>query len=291
MSAAPHTPKRLREQTVESVDGTRLAVREAGPEGAPAILCLHGWSQHGLCWQKQLQGGLTARFRVIAPDLRGHGASDKPREPSAYDHSAPWAGDVAALIETLGLHRPILVGWSMGGWAIADYLRVHGAGALGGVVTIGTVPRIGAAAPPELMARRRPEVTAEGMYSANHLAEIDAAIAFAKAMMASPPSKRDLAFLTGLMMHCPPGVRRPCRTRSEDWREAWAGLDRPALIIQGAAERVCFAEQAEELADTIPNAQLETYPGCGHMAFWERPDRFEADLAAFSDRVQSEALA
>ncbi|MEM8597592.1 MAG: alpha/beta fold hydrolase, partial [Pseudomonadota bacterium] len=108
MSAAPHTPKRLREQTIESVDGTRLAVREAGPEGAPAILYLHGWSQHGLCWQKQLQGGLTARFRVIAPDLRGHGASDKPREPSAYDHSAPWAGDVAALIETLGLHRPIL---------------------------------------------------------------------------------------------------------------------------------------------------------------------------------------
>jgi pimeloyl-ACP methyl ester carboxylesterase len=274
---------RLRE--VAGGGGLRLALREAGPEDAPAILLLHGWSQHSLVWLRQLEGPLARRFRLVALDLRGHGASEKPVAAEAYDRGEPWAADIAALIAGLGLRRPVAVGWSMGGWVLGDYLRRHGDGALGGLVLVGATPRIGARADPALMARRKADVRAEGMYGTDQRAEIEAAIAFARAMTAAPLSKRDMAFLVGLMMHCPPPVRRAARLRDEDWRAAFAAVAVPAMIVQGGAERVCLPEMAAELAEAMPAAEFHTIPGAGHLVFWERPGPFDTILAAFAARI------
>jgi pimeloyl-ACP methyl ester carboxylesterase len=59
-------------------------------------------------------------------DIRGHGRSDKPLDPNAYDDSAQWAADVNNVITGLGLKQPVLCGWSYGGAIICDYLRAHG---------------------------------------------------------------------------------------------------------------------------------------------------------------------
>ncbi|MEM7497242.1 MAG: alpha/beta hydrolase [Pseudomonadota bacterium] len=275
----------IRLSEIEGAPGISLALREAGSEDAPPIILLHGWSQSSLSWRQQLEGTLAQRFHLLAPDLRGHGASSKPEDPAAYASGGGWAADIAALVARCAPARPVIVGWSMGGMVLADYLRIHGDAALAGIVTVGTVPRMGAKGDPVLMARRKPDVRAEGMYHADHLVQLDTAIAFARAMTTSPLSKRDLAFHVGLMMSCPPAVRRAARLRDEDWRDAWAAVRCPALVLQGGAERVCFLPQAEELAATIPGAALEVMPGCGHMPFWEQPAAFDARLEIFADHA------
>ena len=62
----------------------------------------------------------------MAYDLRGHGMSQAPLEPEHYTNGQLWADDLAAIIEQLRLDRPVLVGWSYGGFIICDYLRAHG---------------------------------------------------------------------------------------------------------------------------------------------------------------------
>jgi pimeloyl-ACP methyl ester carboxylesterase len=261
--------------------GVRLAVRAAGPEGAPAILFLHGWCQGGLAFSKQLAGPLAGRFRLAAPDLRGHGASAKPDEPEAYRDGRLWAEDVAGVIAALGLARPVLVGWSMGGWVAFDYLR-HGGEDIAGLVLIGATSRSGAMEDPARLARH-------DILSDDQGRALEATIAFLRACTAAPLSKRDLAFLTGLNAVVPPAVRAACRAREEDWRGDLAALSRPALVIHGMADRLCPEEAVAEVIEALPRARRLDYRGAGHMPFWEAPERFDADLAAFMDGPAREA--
>ncbi len=274
---------------VTGAGGVRLAARRAGPEGAPSVLFLHGWSQHSMCWAKQMRGPLAERLRMGAIDLRGHGESDKPEDPAAYRSSELWAEDIRAAIAGLGLERPVLVGWSMGGWVAADYLRVHGDAEIAGLVLIGSSPRVGAMADPAVLARRRAEVRAEGAYEADQEVQIAALLAFVKAMTAAPLSKREMAMAVAWAMPTPPGVRAACRLRDEDWRAALGRVSVPALVIQGAAERVCLPPVYEEMLATIPGAEGRVYPRSGHMAFWEEAERFDADLAGLVARAAREA--
>ena len=92
-------------------DGTRLYYELTGPEDAPVILQfgggLFGRHNFGL-----VNDGFRERFRLLAFDARGYGASDHPRE--AYTIEG-WAGDGAALLEAVGLERAFVHGTSMGG--------------------------------------------------------------------------------------------------------------------------------------------------------------------------------
>lgn len=259
-----------------------LACREAGPAKARPVILLHGWSQSSVVFASQLAGDLARRYRLIAPDLRGHGASDKPLDPAPYADGSGFAADLAGLIEALGLDRPVVLGWSMGGWVVADTLRLYGP-LFGAVVLTGSVARAGAA-DPERMARRKPDVRAEGMFDPDPAVAAEAAVAFARAMTAAPLSKRDLAVLVAQMMACPPGVRRAARLRDADWRGDLARHDGPALVIRGAADRVCLADQAAEAAGAL-GAEVVTVPGAGHLPFRERPDAFDAALGGFLDRL------
>jgi pimeloyl-ACP methyl ester carboxylesterase len=272
----------MKTHRIEGADGVGLHVVETGPETAPPLLLIHGWSQHHLSWSRQLNGPLAQSFRLVAPDLRGHGASDKPRDASAYDHGAPWAGDIAAIIDALALERPVLVGWSMGGWVACDYLAACGDGAIGGLVLVGSSARTGALADPAIAAKRPPEVRAEGMYAADQAEALAATVAFVEACFARPLPPRDLARMVGFNMLVPPEVRRAARLRAADHRPALAALTRPAMVVQGEEERICLPEIFAEVVAALPGPRVERYSGCGHAPFWEDAARFDADLADFA---------
>jgi len=261
--------------------GIPLYVRDEGPTDAPAILLIHGWSQHHLSWTKQLESDLAKEFRLIAPDLRGHGESGKPAEPEAYNHSRPWADDIAAIIDELGLHKPILVGWSMGTDVVCDYLRVHGPSSISGIAFVGGSIRAMTEDEASEPARARSLRTWKGMCSKNPKAAMDSTIAFLKSCMAAPLSKQDLAFMTGLNALCPAPIRGHMLSRAEDYRTDLDGLTLPAMIIYGTAEKVCPPELAREAAEVLPHAQAHAYSGTGHCPFWEKPDRFNRHLAEF----------
>lgn len=98
----------------ESFDGVSITYRDCG-EG-PSVILLHGAAvDSALNWEVPglIQRLEECRFRVIAPDARGHGSSDKPHDPHAYAGGA-LSRDVIALIDHLDLPHVALVGYSMG---------------------------------------------------------------------------------------------------------------------------------------------------------------------------------
>lgn len=93
--------------------GLRTHVALAGPEDAPPILLVHGWPQNWWSWRRVIPG-LVDRFRVIVPDLRGHGWTEAPR---AGYQKEQLSLDLVALLDVLEIERVTWVGHDWGGWA------------------------------------------------------------------------------------------------------------------------------------------------------------------------------
>jgi pimeloyl-ACP methyl ester carboxylesterase len=102
------------------VNGVGIEFEVTG-EGEPVVL-LHGFPDTGRLWRNQVPALADAGFRVIVPDLRGYGASDKPAEVDAY--AIPFlAGDVLGVLDHLGIERAHVVGHDWGAalaWAIGS---------------------------------------------------------------------------------------------------------------------------------------------------------------------------
>jgi pimeloyl-ACP methyl ester carboxylesterase len=92
--------------------GLRMHVALAGPPDAPPLLLLHGWPQNWWLWRGIIPA-LAPHFRVIAPDLRGHGWSEAPA--GGYEKEQ-LASDIFALLDTLGVSRVTWVGHDWGGY-------------------------------------------------------------------------------------------------------------------------------------------------------------------------------
>jgi pimeloyl-ACP methyl ester carboxylesterase len=90
----------------------RTHVASAGPEDAPPIVLVHGWPQNWWAWRRVIPG-LVGRFRVIVPDLRGHGWTEAPK--TGYEKEQ-LTSDLLALLDVLGMHRVTWVGHDWGGW-------------------------------------------------------------------------------------------------------------------------------------------------------------------------------
>ena len=102
-----------------SVNGVRLHLLEAG--SGPLVILLHGFPENCYAWSGQIPPLVKAGFRVVAPDLRGYHASDKPKGIHAY-RLDQLASDVEALILALGEDSAYVVGHDWGGviaWMVA----------------------------------------------------------------------------------------------------------------------------------------------------------------------------
>ncbi|MEV0197585.1 alpha/beta hydrolase [Nonomuraea sp. NPDC050691] len=111
-----------------AVNGIKLSFREEGDPGSPALVLLHGRTADHNDWNGITQH-FAARHHVIAPDLRGHGASEYPGSYAVPD----MADDVAALLRHLGIGRAVVVGHSLGG-VVACLLAVRHPGLVGRLV-------------------------------------------------------------------------------------------------------------------------------------------------------------
>jgi non-heme chloroperoxidase len=108
-------------ETVRLTNGLNLQYRESGdPRGQPVIL-LHGVTDSLRCW-KPFADALPRAFRTIALSQRGHGDSSKPKGDYG---SAAFAGDLAALMDALGIGRAHIVAHSMSTWIAQRFVRDH----------------------------------------------------------------------------------------------------------------------------------------------------------------------
>jgi pimeloyl-ACP methyl ester carboxylesterase len=131
-------------RALKRTSDNQLAYREAGlaedsaPDTQPSILLVHGWGVSGALFETQLEA-LSGGFRVVAPDLPGHGAS-APVPPEA---EFGWLADsLAMLIADLRMSEVCLVGWSLGAMVAWDLLSRYSDVPVRRLVTIDMVPRL-----------------------------------------------------------------------------------------------------------------------------------------------------
>jgi pimeloyl-ACP methyl ester carboxylesterase len=118
---------------VLEINGADIHVEDHG-DGPPLVL-VHGGLGSGAEWAPMIPL-LADRFRVLTPDSRGHGRSTNPRGVLSYP---ALADDLAALIATLGLERPVVGGWSDGGQVVLELAARH-PGAVGPIIVGGAYP-------------------------------------------------------------------------------------------------------------------------------------------------------
>ena len=271
----------MRTHTIDGGGGLKVHVRDFGPIDAPAILLIHGWSQHHLCWSKQFESPLATEFRLIAPDLRGHGQSEAPLNSESYTTGRLWADDISAVIENLQLRSPMLVGWSYGGFVIGDYLRIYGDAAISGVNLVSGAVGIG----PRWFG---PLIGADFVEYAPLAASEDQAVALKAIqsllhrMVVRDLPASDVELAMGWSMLTPAAVRGYLISRDEDFLPEYEALAMPLLVTYGAADTIVLPAMAKLIQERCPNAVLSEYPGCGHVPFLEDPERFNRELGDFA---------
>lgn len=259
----------------------QLHVEETGnPSGQP-VLFIHGLSLSWLAWNRQLYSDLARDLRLVAVDLRGHGDSERPA--GAYGDSDLWAQDVAAVIRSLDLQRPILTGWSYGGIVICDYLSRYGEDLVGGVQLVGAVCGLGESVMPFLGPGFLDVIP--GLFTTDAEESVTSLRTFGRLLTREPLDPQDSYFVLGAAAAAPPRVRQELLSRTVDHDGLLAGLRTPVLITHGLEDEVVLPAMADHHARTVPHARTSYYPGVGHAPFWEDPDRFNAELRAFAASV------
>src|SRR5919112_4997741 len=107
MSPAGH--RELVARFVSLPSGVRVRVLACGPADGPPLLFVHGWSCSLYVFRKNYAAAASAGFRVYAPDLKGHGLSDKPLTPGEYT-AAAMSAHVQEIMDGLGVSSAALVG-------------------------------------------------------------------------------------------------------------------------------------------------------------------------------------
>jgi non-heme chloroperoxidase len=267
--------------TVEGGGGLRLHVREWGTADGPPILFIHGWSQNHLCWAKQYESSLADEFRLVAYDLRGHGMSEAPLEPQHYTDDELWADDLAAIIEQLGLERPVLVGWSYGAFVICDYMRAHGQDRIEAINFVEGVVKMGEEAFGTFIGPGFLEHFADA--TADDLpTNIRAVRSFVCACATKPLSAEEFETALSWNIVVPARIRANLAAREIDDDDVLQGLEVPLLVTQGRVDAVVLPAMAEHILAICPTAEASWYDGIGHLPHLQEPERFNRELAEFT---------
>ena len=279
---AIHTPVPRQYRVVH---GHRWAFRKAGK--GPAVLLIHGIGDSSDTWT-ELIPELARHHTVIAPDLLGHGSSDKPRG----DYSVPaYANGMRDLLGVLDIDRVTLVGHSLGGGVAMQfaYQFPHRTERLAlvstGGVGRGVTPALRLASLPgahlALASLRLPPVRTQTTLVIRLLQLLDTGLGvdapdLLRVMDALPDSASRDAFIRTLRAVV-------------DWRgQVVTMLDRcyltagmPTLVVWGSRDAVVPARHAKVAHAAMPGSRLEIFEGSGHFPFHADPQRFLALLENF----------
>ncbi|WP_407181124.1 alpha/beta fold hydrolase [Bradyrhizobium sp. STM 3562] len=271
-AAAAHEPFFAR-----SSDGTMLVGEAQGEPQAPEILFIHGLRQSRLSWDKQFADAALAGFRMVRFDLRGHGDSDKPTSAEAYSDADRWADDIAAVIASAKLRRPVLVGWSLGGYVAGAYLRKHGGSQIAGINLVDAVTKLS----PDLLTPLAGTFT--GTTTSHDLAERAAATAdFLAACFHKPPTGNDLQRMLVINGMTARVVNEGfVKTATSDLEPVFRDYAGPVLLTHGVHDRLVRLAMSERIKALHQGSRLSVYGDSGHSPFYEEPARFGQELAAF----------
>jgi pimeloyl-ACP methyl ester carboxylesterase len=290
------------ERRVRSFDGTGLAVAAIGPEDAPAVAFIHGFSIDMTGWYFQWKA-FSEEYRCVLFDQRGHGRSDPGAE---HDYTLQALGrDVRAVLDAEVPEGPVvLVGHSMGGMALMSFAEQYPeefGERVRGVVLANTAAS---------------EVAREALAGLG--ARLGAMLAAGTTRLASNPRRvariRARAFggesnlawaigrLTNFGPHASPAivehvVRLAAQTEPEVWSDVFVSLLQldlrqalehirvPALVLCGDVDRLTPTATGLAIKRALPDARMVVFKGAGHCAMLERHEQWNDVVAGFLDEV------
>lgn len=277
----------LNYQLVEGDGGVPIMAVEAGDPDGPGVLFIHGFSQSAASWRAQLAAEELQKFHMVAMDVRGHGASGKPWRQEDYAGTEIWANDIAAVIAATGLEKPVLVGWSMGGYMVMNYIRHYGADAVSGVNFVGALGG--------LVERPAPGAELDDDYKQAQIKQMSFNLAdniegqrpFVAFMTAEPASEEAAEIMHIASLQLPVYVRQAMRPLMLDNVDLTDKLTAPVLFSVGGADLTVPEAVVQSLIEKLPAAESQFYDGVGHSPFYEATEAYNQDLAAFVERVNN----
>jgi pimeloyl-ACP methyl ester carboxylesterase len=264
--------------SITTSDSVRLDYTESGPTSGRPIVLLAGFRAAAATWLFQVPALAAAGYRVIAVDLRGHGAAEHPD----FGHSMERRGaDVNDVLEALNLHDAVLVGQSMGGNTIWAYLHDFASKRLSGIVIVDQTPKMLNTADWAHGFYRYDESNvdsyfAEGIPPTGHGTPIwrrgRRLGRLLKALRSAPgePKQMSSGELELLSDHA-----------HKDWRGVIARATVPVLFIAGAESEVWPSSHAAASAELAKRASSTVIRKAGHATNIEQPAEFNRLLLDF----------
>ena len=264
--------------TVTTNDGVRLRYIDAGT--GPALVLVPGWNQTAALFERQIDA-FSQSFRVLALDLRGHGASDAP------DHGyriARYAMDLKTLISEAAGGEAHVLGHSMGCcvlWSFFDLFAGQGIDKAV-FVDMATHPVVNPAFTDEQVADYGAVMPAPDLFDLinglSNGAEAQIVPELIGHMVTDSISPEDKAWILAenSLMPGPLSAREFFSDILADWRDVLPRINRPSLYIAGEASFVPMTA-TKWAAEQTPGARFESisgHEGGNHFMFVENPDRF-----------------
>jgi pimeloyl-ACP methyl ester carboxylesterase len=250
-AALPDTP----EQGYVEHNGARIWYAAYG-SGSPVIL-LHGGLGHSGNWGYQVPALTENGYRAIVIDSRGHGRSTRDGQPYTYELMA---SDVVAVMDTLGLEKASLVGWSDGA-CTGLILAANSPARVAGVFYFAC--------------NMDPSGTREFVMTPIIQRCFNRHVKDYAQLSATPDKFDEFSEAVGLMQ----------RTQPNYSAEDLAQIRVPVAIVHSEHDEFIKREHAEYLARSIPDAEFIYLPGVSHFAPLQKPEQFNHAMLAFLGRV------
>ncbi len=262
--------------------GSAFVRHTKGPSDAPTVVLLHGWGATAdLNWFRSY-GALIEKYSVVAMDHRGHGRGIRADTRFTLRDCAD---DVVALLDTLGIDRAIVVGYSMGG-TIAQVLWRQHPDRMRGIVLCATAATFRSTARERAMFAAIMPTTAIGKLTPARLRN-SAAL---KIMLSKDDRELRLWAQAEIAKHDWMRVLEAGREIGNFDSSGWiSGVDVPAAQVMTIHDEIVSLLRQQQLADLIPQASLHLVPG-GHSVCIEGPEAFVPALVRAIDSVAVKPL-
>lgn len=255
-----------------------LAHEEHGPPAGTPVVLLHGFPLARGMWGAQIEPLTRAGYRLILPDLRGHGESPVADEAGTIHD---FSDDVEQLLEDLGVERFVLGGFSLGGYVALEFARHHMERLMG-------LALIDTRAEPDTEDARKKRYGTAAQVRKEGIGVLERAMLPKLLSDATRAKRADLVDTVRTLIRgtLPEGAAQALEAMAErpDQRPYLVELRMPALVAVGEKDELTPPASSRLMADALPHARLLRLPGAAHLSPLEASQEFNP---AFLDWLRS----
>ena len=256
-------------------DGKEIYYENYG-EADTAVVLVHGWGANVRVWDYTLPGLVEKGYRVVLLDHRGCGKSSKDFSDMGIDAIA---GDVVALVESLGLNGVILNGWSLGGAVVVAAATQLAERCKGVVLTCGATPCY--LQKPDYPYGGTDEILAETL-SAMAADRVNFLAGLSAGVCASDVSPQVVDWICQMFLQSSPLAAQSLGALGPlDQRDELAALQVPILSFVGGLDAVVDPAVCRSVADYAKDVAVVEYAASGHAPFIDEGELYHSEFHRF----------